>query len=177
MKKEYNKTKKLVISGLLAAAVCLAAGLFWYLGKMNQSVVPAEVVTEAESKPAEVTVPEITVPEETERQEPKTQEEPEEEENAEKKEAAEREPETREEAKEPESKPEIADAETVTNQEQEPQYEEETVPEQQEPEGGTVNENGQIYVPGFGYIDDPGPAIMEPAGSDGDWNKQIGEMN
>ena len=63
---------------------------------------------------------------------------------------------------------------------QPPQYEPEiTEPEQKpaEPAGGSTNGNGQVYVPGFGYVDRPGAPQGESAGSDGDWNKQIGDMN
>ncbi len=68
----------------------------------------------------------------------------------------------------------------MENPEQPPQYEpEETEPEQkpEEPAGGDTNENGQIYVPGFGYMDAPDAPASYPADSDGDWNKQIGDMN
>ena len=52
-------------------------------------------------------------------------------------------------------------------------------PEQkpEEPAGGSTNDSGQVYVPGFGYVDQPGTPQGESAGSDGDWNKQIGDMN
>ena len=54
-----------------------------------------------------------------------------------------------------------------------------TEPEQkpEEPAGGSTNDSGQVFVPGYGYVDQPGAPQGESAGSDGDWNKQIGDMN
>ena len=74
-------------------------------------------------------------------------------------------------------KMEVKDKDAVENPEQPPQYE--TQPEQkpEEPAGGSTNDSGQVYVPGFGYVDQPGTPQGESAGSDGDWNKQIGDMN
>lgn len=89
-------------------------------------------------------------------------------------------PQTKEEAKAPTETPQPVDTKAETNPEQPPQYEPEvTEPEQkpQEPAGGSTNESGQVYVPGFGYVDQPGAPKGETAGSDGDWDKQIGEMN
>lgn len=86
---------------------------------------------------------------------------------------------TKEEAQPPEE-PQVPDKETLTDPEAQPQYDPEiTVPETkpQEPAGGSTNESGQIYVPGFGYMDAPQAPVSIPAGSDGDWDKQIGEMN
>ena len=53
----------------------------------------------------------------------------------------------------------------------------EVKPQPTEPAGGSTNDAGQVYVPGFGYVDQPGAPQGESAGSDGDWNKQIGDMN
>ena len=53
----------------------------------------------------------------------------------------------------------------------------EVKPQPTEPAGGITNDAGQVYVPGFGYVDQPGTPQGESAGSDGDWNKQIGDMN
>lgn len=84
------------------------------------------------------------------------------------------------EAEAPVEKPEVSNEEALTNPEQEPQYEAEVTQPQTQPEqpqGGSTNEAGQVYVPGFGYIDDPGQAQGGVADSDGDWDKQIGDMN
>ena len=77
-------------------------------------------------------------------------------------------------------KPEVKDTDAAENPEQPPQYDPEVKePEQkpEEPAGGSTNDGGQVYVPGFGYVDQPGAPQGESAGSDGDWNKQIGDMN
>lgn len=69
--------------------------------------------------------------------------------------------------------------EAVDDPSQPPQYEAEeiTPPTPQPPAGGDTNEAGKVYVPGFGYVDPPGGVVQEEAGSDGDWDKQIGDMN
>ncbi|GEM_PF-600435 len=89
-------------------------------------------------------------------------------------------PKTREDAKAPTETPEPVDESAVENPEQPPQYEPEvTEPEKkpEEPAGGSTNESGKVYVPGFGYVDPPGAPQGESAGSTGDWDKQIGDMN
>lgn len=45
-----------------------------------------------------------------------------------------------------------------------------------EPQGGDTN-NGKIYVPGFGWIDDVGEGQGTAVDGEGDINKQIGNMN
>ena len=89
-------------------------------------------------------------------------------------------PQTKEDAQPPAETPEVKDEDAIENPEQPPQYESEvTEPEQkpEEPAGGSTNESGQVYVPGFGYVDQPGTPQGESAGSEGDWDKQIGDMN
>ena len=54
-------------------------------------------------------------------------------------------------------------------------------PEPQKPDGetpnsGDTNDNGQIYIPGFGWVENEGGGQGQPSGSDGDWDKQIGSM-
>ena len=165
MKKDYNKTKKLVIMGLAVVAVCLFVGVCIYLSKMGK---PEPV----EAEPTE------TVTETTEQiHDTEMQSEPETEadtitpgqDNT-----------SKSEAEAPVEKPEVSNEEALTNPEQEPQYEAEVTQPQTQPEqpqGGSTNEAGQVYVPGFGYIDDPGQAQGGVADSDGDWDKQIGDMN
>jgi len=36
--------------------------------------------------------------------------------------------------------------------------------------------NNAVYVPGFGWIESSGPNDVQESGSDGDWDKQIGNM-
>jgi hypothetical protein len=49
-------------------------------------------------------------------------------------------------------------------------------PNSSTPQHGDRNANGEVYVPGFGWIKDGGPNNVRESGSDGDWNKQIGTM-
>lgn len=53
---------------------------------------------------------------------------------------------------------------------------EHTPPQENQPQGGDVNPNGAVYVPGFGYIEYSGPNEQEDSYTDGDWEKQIGTM-
>ena len=52
----------------------------------------------------------------------------------------------------------------------------ETPKNNDEPQGGDTN-NGKIYVPGFGWIDDVGEGQGTTVDGDGDINKQIGNMD
>jgi len=49
-------------------------------------------------------------------------------------------------------------------------------PSDNTPQGGTTNDKGEVYVPGFGWIPNSGANDGKPSGSDGDWDKQIGNM-
>lgn len=84
--------------------------------------------------------------------------------------------------KENEPKPQVPEEATQPVREPEPQevepdHEEGEQPtaKPEEPQGGTTNEQGQVYVPGFGYVE-TGEAVVEPAHSNGDWDKQVGTM-
>lgn len=202
MKKEYEKKKELVIFILAAVAVCLAGGLCFYLVKIGKPAGGDKETMQESTGQIEVTVPEIDVPETketpgetesfekmetgengTDGEEPQESEEPEaagsltdEEQSG----GGSEEPQTREDAQAPSEKPEVIDGDAVENPERPPQYEPAfTDPEQkpEDPAGGNTNESGQIYVPGFGYVDPPGAAQGESAGSNGDWDKPIGDMN
>ena len=50
MKNEYNKKKRITITVLSVVAVCLAGGLFWYMGTMGNTQPPA-VQTESQPEP------------------------------------------------------------------------------------------------------------------------------
>ena len=52
----------------------------------------------------------------------------------------------------------------------------ETQKKNDEPQGGDSN-NGKIYVPGFGWIDDVGEGQGTTVDGEGDINKQIGNMD
>ena len=45
------------------------------------------------------------------------------------------------------------------------------------PTSGATNSNGEVYVPGFGWVKNNGSNAEIKSQSDGDWNKQIGKMN
>lgn len=198
MKKEYDKKKKLVILVLAVVAVCLAGGLCFYLIRIGTPKEPEKEPIQQATEQMEVTVPEIDITKETDSlEELGTEEAESSEQETEQPESSESETgdihtgseqggddsgksQTREDAQPPAEKPEIKDTDAVENPEQPPQYEPEvTDPEQkpEEPAGGSINDSGQVYVPGFGYVDQPGAPQGESAGSDGDWNKQIGDMN
>lgn len=53
----------------------------------------------------------------------------------------------------------------------------ETPKNNDEPQGGDTNNQGQIYVPGFGWIDDVGEGQGTAVDGEGDINKQIGNMD
>jgi Na+-transporting methylmalonyl-CoA/oxaloacetate decarboxylase gamma subunit len=51
-----------------------------------------------------------------------------------------------------------------------------TVTEPSTPPAGASNDKGQVYVPGFGWVDDSGDNKESIGDSDGDINKPVGEM-
>lgn len=68
----------------------------------------------------------------------------------------------------------------TTNPAKPPEYkpEDTTVSKPSEPKAGEKNEKGQIWFPGFGWVDDKGGGSQgEKVGSDGDINKQVGSMD
>ena len=44
------------------------------------------------------------------------------------------------------------------------------------PQGGDINDQGQIYLPGFGWIDDDGENVGTEVDGDGDIDKPVGIM-
>ena len=48
---------------------------------------------------------------------------------------------------------------------------------EEKPSGGDTNNKGETYVPGFGWVKDSGANVGGTSTSEGDWNKQIGDMN
>ncbi|WP_052769864.1 DUF6550 family protein [Paenibacillus sp. IHB B 3415] len=61
-----------------------------------------------------------------------------------------------------------------------PAYEEKTIqPNKQkdEPKAGAKNNDGKVFVPGFGWVEDQGDNKGNTSESDGDWNKQVGSMD
>ncbi|MDN8588140.1 hypothetical protein Q0V21_05075 [Paenibacillus sp. 11B] len=62
-----------------------------------------------------------------------------------------------------------------------PAYEEETTQPNKpndEPKAGAKNNDGKVYIPGFGWVEDQGGGTqVVETGNDGDLNKQVGDMN
>ena len=52
-----------------------------------------------------------------------------------------------------------------------------TKPTEEKPSSGDTNNKGETYVPGFGWVKDSGANVGGTSTSEGDWNKQIGDMN
>ena len=186
MKKEYDKKKKLLIFILTAVAVCLAGGLCFYLVKIGTPKEPEKEPVKQTTEQMEVTVPEIDMTKETEAlEETKSEAAESSGQGTEQPESSGSETvdihtgseqggddsgksQTKEDAQPPAEKPEVKDTDAAENPEQPPQY---------EPEVTKPDDSGQVFVPGYGYVDQPGAPQGESAGSDGDWNKQIGDMN
>ena len=205
MNKNYKNKKRITIIILLVLAVCLAAGLVWYVGTMGKAELPL-VEPEVPETETTVTVPKIDT---TETMEPEKEPESEQEQGREP--AAEtgqteNQPETEEPSTEETSGEETATvpAETRTDGKlQSPKdavpptappaetestaalenpdgdgncQPEHTQPQEEQPQGGDTNPAGAVYVPGFGYIESSGPNEQGISHTDGDWNKQIGTM-
>jgi len=60
-----------------------------------------------------------------------------------------------------------------------PEYKPEDIvkSEPSSPKGGDKNEKGQMWVPGFGWVDDSGPNEGTTVDGEGDINKQVGNMD
>ena len=76
-------------------------------------------------------------------------------------------------------KPQVKDESQLTNPDQEPSYAEEDTkinPDSNIPQNGETKD-GMIYIDGFGWIkDEGGGTIQQTIDSDGDINKQVGNM-
>ena len=68
---------------------------------------------------------------------------------------------------------------TYSEEQTEPQKKEEVDKEgaKSEPQSGTTNEQGQVYVPGFGYITSSGENDAGTFDSEGSLDEQVGNMN
>lgn len=53
----------------------------------------------------------------------------------------------------------------------------ESTPSAGTPKAGDKNEKGQMWVPGFGWVDDSGPNEGTTVDGEGDINKQVGNMD
>ncbi len=202
MNKNYKNKKRITIIILSVLAVCLAAGLVWYVGTLGKAELPL-VEPEVPETEKTVTVPEIdttgtvepekepeqgtepeTEPEETQ---PETEELSTEETSGEETATVPAEtkpvrtdgkPQSPKDAVPPTVPPaETESAVAVENLDGDGNCQpEHTQPQENQPQGGDTNPAGAVYVPGFGYIESSGPNEQGTSHTDGDWNKQIGTM-
>lgn len=192
MKEKMNR-KKLITAGLAVLIVCLIMAVFYSArpeaGMENVATeATTELVMETIAVP-EITMAETTAEAETEETMKETETAVEEtlEATAEDSESPVM-PETRpvkttKASVKTEPKPQVPEEATQPAREPEPQEVEPNHEEGEQPtarpeelQGGTTNDQGQVYVPGFGYVETGGGVTEMPAHSDGDWNKQIGTM-
>lgn len=174
MKKELKNRKKLLVIGLAALCCCLAVGLFVYLGGMGGKA-PDAITADPAREDTGVSVPDIATPE------PDTPDisvpavvqadnptgEP----------AADR-PKSPKDAVPPEP-PTVENEEDLQNPEQPPEY----APEQTQPsantgtpQGGDTNGNGQVWVPGFGWMTPNGEPNTQGTAPNAGTGDPVGDM-
>ena len=174
--KEMMNRRKLITAGLAVLVVCLIIAVY-NLSRPDVRIEETMALEETTELVMEsVTVPEITVAETAIEADMEKRESPVE---------METHPVTMttEAVKETEPKLQVPEEATPPAREREPQevepdHEEGDQPtaKPEEPQGGSTNDQGQVYVPGFGYVETGGGVTEIPAHSDGDWNKQVGTM-
>lgn len=190
--KEMMNRRKLITAGLAVLVVCLIIAVY-NLSRPDVRIEETMALEETTELVMEsITVPEITVAETT------TEAETEETTGETEVQTTEADMEKRESpvetkmhpvkatteaVKETEPKPQVPEEATPPAREPEPQevepdHEADVLPtaKPEEPQGGSTNDQGQVYVPGFGYVETGGGVTEIPAHSDGDWNKQVGTM-
>ena len=184
MKKDYSTKKKAAIAALSIVAVCLAGGLFYYIGTMGGQPQETHVESTAPVE-SQVVVPEIK-PEATpkiaqtesntsEADPSKTPAEPSQET------AAPAGTETPAQSKPSDGKPKSpteatppSDPPAETNQGS--GNGSNSTQEQNQPQGGEKRSDGAIYVPGFGWVEDSGEeneTIIAPNAGTGE---PVGDM-
>lgn len=195
MKNEYHKKKRITIITLSALAVCLAVGLFWYMGTLGKTQPPAAQtesqpepepsVTVPEIKPESATQPSPSVPETA--SEPETTSEPEPESSSAagtvtgdvQAKPSKGKPKSPAEATPPAEPPkETAESSApVENPDESGQCQPEHTPqpEPNQPQGGETRSDGAVYVPGFGWVPYEGENTTEIAPNAGT-GKPVGEM-
>ncbi|EKQ55164.1 MULTISPECIES: DUF6550 family protein [Clostridium] len=177
MKKlNFNVKKNLTVTFLVVLAIALGAGLISYVNKTPKTkedkvlsdinkvdeVKVDEIKTENEEK---AKVPVINAADSTEKSSQNNV-------VSSNTETAPKKPEP------PKEKPKTTD--DITNKNKVPTYPEKAVKPQKEssPKGGEKNNKGQVYVPGFGWVNDEGGGGQGTnVTSDGDINKQVGTMD
>lgn len=197
MKKDYGSKKKAAIAALSLVAFCLAGGLFYYVSTLNDTVPP----NPAENTPTvetEVIVPEIktedlpaaSMPETSTAPESNPAEEAGKEQNeptgsttsADNGDTVEKpsggKPKSPTEATPP-AKPPVSteSAAPVENPDESGNCQPEQVPQPdpEQPQGGE-KENGKIYVPGFGWIEDEGGGSNVHEAPNAGTGKPVGDM-
>ncbi|WP_373265949.1 DUF6550 family protein [Hungatella hathewayi] len=190
--KEMMNRRKLITAGLAVLVVCLIIAVY-NLSRLDAGIEETTALEGTTELVMEsVTVPEIMVAEtttETETEETTEETEVQTVEAGMEKQDSPVETETHpvkattEAVKETESKPQVPKEATPPAREPEPQevepdHEENVQPtaKPEESQGGSANDQGKVYVPGFGYVETGGGVTEIPAHSDGDWNKQVGTM-
>lgn len=185
MNKEYNKKKKVTIIVLSLAAICLAGGLFYYMGTLDNAEPP---VAQTESQPdteAEVVVPEIKT-EDT----PSTNSEfdssdvteatdgtPSVTGDVQEKPSANK-PKSPSEATPPTKAPAETDKAPVENPDTSGTCQPENTPqtETNQPQSGDKNSSGAIYVPGFGWVEDSGEENTTTVAPNAGTGEKVGDM-
>lgn len=183
MKNEYNKKKRITIIALSIAAVCLAGGLFWYMGALGNTQPPVSPVESQPVTEPTVTVPEIK-PESTTKPDATT---PEQESSAQtgtvtgdvQQKPSEGKPKTPAEAAPPAEPPkdEAVSSAPVENPDAGGQCQPEHTPQQEadQPQGGETRSDGAVYVPGFGWVPYEGENSTGTAPNAGT-GKPVGDM-
>lgn len=176
MKKlNFNVKKNLTVTLLVVLAIALGAGLISYVNKTPKN--KEDKVLSDINKVDEVKVEEIKTENEEKAKVPvidavgSTEKSSQNNVISSNTETAPKKPEP------PKEKPKTTD--DITNKNKVPTYPEKAVKPQKEsnPKGGEKNNKGQVYFPGFGWVDDSGANKGETVTSDGDINKQVGTMD
>lgn len=184
MNKLNAKTqKRLLVSGLTALCIVLTAVLFTFVGGGEKNIYPVANDTSGNTEIKTPAKTEVSVPAVTEA--PATTASPsqpdkdvvldvDKQQNVEVTVAK-----APEKPVEPE-KPVITDEEAIMNPDKKPEYDKSQTtvePKSSQPKSGD-KKDGKVYIPGFGWVKDEGGGGQgEVVDSDGDINKQVGQMN
>ena len=184
MNKDYNKKKKATIIALSLAAICLAGGLFYYMGTLDNSEPPASQTESQPSSEVTVTVPELkpegtvstdsttgnTGGTESTEGTPSVTGEVQEKPSADK-------PKSPSEATPPTETPAETDETPVVNPDTSGtcQPEHTPQPDTNQPQSGD-KQDGKIYVPGFGWIEDQGGGSNVHEAPNAGTGESVGEM-
>lgn len=184
MNKEYNKKKKVTIIALSLAAICLAGGLFYYMGTLDNAKPPVSQTESQPSSEVQVIVPEIK-PEGTVSTDSPTSstDEPEATEgtptvtdDVQEKPSADK-PKSPTEATPPTEAPAETDKAPVENPDTSGtcQPEHTPQPDTNQAQGGE-KQDGKIYVPGFGWVEDSGEENTTTVAPNAGTGDPIGDM-